>query len=548
MRWHCVAGASQGRRTTSPDGTGGRAKARRTREAKYLASHTALPGGESDPPLHSVGPARTATIELDDLGVSISAQVRLAGITSDVRALFEAAPQERHVDLIERALRFGLSLLAQATEITAADAARVKLAEAMDRVADAAERLDQRHEARTAELEKKIIGLVEQSRAAMSEARNEEQRVREEISRNADELGKAAKALDTSREDLEKKTGAACAGLLEAQGAARDAMLRRTEETLRKLVDPDDPMSAPTAIRGVVEKAASEMRQTTTKNVAELEGKVAGLLGEGSPFAERIAKLAREGAERDIKQVEELLDRLRVELLTDRTRQEHDPTVKGASYEDAVLGLLEPAADAYGLTVQPTAHEIGESAGSKKGDVVLVDENCLPRAAIEARARKNVSLRALLSELEGTATNRGVKIVAYFAHATDCLPSGLREFSRGNLPLTYKRLPNDVHALVAVVDPDDPTVAERLALVMWLIDRLSQSAGTQAGHREAAVRLQEAAPCLEQLMTHLGLFRTIKSGLTKSTGEIDKVRGNVQRLENLMKADLERLEELVAPQ
>lgn len=101
--------------------------------------------------------------------------------------------------------------------------------------------------------------------------------------------------------------------------------------------------------------------------------------------------------------------------------------------------------------------------------------------------------------------------------------------SRGNLPLTYKRLPNDVHALVAVIDPEDPAVAERL----WaraLADRsLEPVRRHPCRQREAAQRLYEAVPCLEQLITHLGLFRAVKSGLTKSTGEIGKVCDNVER-------------------
>lgn len=287
------------------------------------------------------------------------------------------------------------------------------------------------------------------------------------------------------------------------------------------------------------------MRATTAKNVAEWEKQLRALLGEGSPFADRIADLARQSASRDIKQIEALLDRLRTEVVTAKTRQEHDPNVKGVAYEDAILELTASAAAVYGLTVSPTGTQVGEEADSKKGDHVLLDESLNAVAAIEARARKGVGLKNLLDGLAATARNRGVRIIAYVARSTEYVPAGLGEFSRGRLPLTYKRIAGDTHAIIAIVDPDGSAVAERVALVMWFIDRLRQATDRSRSDADAVQRIESALPCLERMATHLSSFRAVKTGLTKASGQLAHVRGNVEQLETALKGDIARIEEIL---
>jgi hypothetical protein len=492
-----------------------------------------------------LAPERSVALDVDELGITVRAALRLTGPSADVRDLLQATPAEQRASLVERAMIVGLTMLAAASEVTATDAARLKLVEAADRVTDTMERFDRQQEQRTSNLETCVKGLVEDTRKAMTDGREEEKRLREELTRRSDELGKAAKAMDVSRGELERKTSQAVADMVTAQTAAKDAMLTGTEQTLRKLVDHDDPGSAPALIKNVVDSAAGSMRATTAKNVAELEDKLKGLLGEASPFADRIAKLAREGAERELKQVVDLLDKLRVDVIAARTRKDYDPNVKGGGYEDDVLALLQDAASVYGLTPVKTGMEIGASLASKKGDHLLLDEEQVPVAAIEARARKNVSARELLEGMADTAVNRGVKIVAYFARSEDELPSGLGAFSRGRLPMTYKRLPNDVHALVCLIDPTQSTVPERLALVLWVIYRLREQTASGASRDDAAQRIEDALPCMAQLVTHLGMFRVVKSSLTQAGTSIQKAKAKIDDIEATLKTDVAHIDDVL---
>lgn len=495
--------------------------------------------------LRRAAPERHAVVDIDELGITVRAALRLAGCSAEVRDLFAATEPELHTALVENALIVGLTTIASASEITASDAARAKLVDAADRVSDTLERFDRQHECRTSKLETCVTGLLEEARKAMKDGREEEKRLREEFARHCGEVATAAKAMEISRSDLERKTHEAMSDMIAAQSQAKDAMLKDAGETLRRLVDHEDPTSAPALIKTIIDKAAGDMRDTTVRNVAELEDKLNGLLGEASPFAERIAKLAREGAQRDLTQVLELLDKLRVDVITVRARQDHDPNVKGDNYEDDVLVLLEQGAGVYGLTPAKTGTELGESLGSKKGDHLLLDEALVPVAAIEARARKNVCSRELLSGMAATAVNRGVKIVAYFARSEDELPSGMGEFSRGRLPMTYKRLPDGVHALVCLIDPLAPTVPERLALVLWVIHRLREQSTEAPDDDNAVQRLAEALPCMVQLETHLRMFRAVKSSLTQAGTSISKAQAKVQEIEATLRADLAHVDDVL---
>lgn len=490
-----------------------------------------------------VGPVRVAIVEFDELGITVSANMRLSGVGAEVRALLESTPEERRVDVLESGLLVGLTTLSAASHIHAADAVHIKLADAADRVAEAAGQLGKDYHAHSKELSAQINTMLREVGKTLASDRELENRARRELRTHATELGKAAKALDVSRAELETRTQRLLNGLFKAQADAKDAMLKNVDAMLRRLVDETDPASAPRIVRGVVETATNEMRVSTEKNVKELETGVRELLGEKSPFANHIAKVAREGSERDLKNVLEILGKLRDDMLVARTREAHDPSVKGPAYEDAVLALVAPAAAVFELTVEPTGNQAGETANSKKGDLVLCDGEQRPVAALEARARKNVSQRELLKELGATAANRGVEVVAYVVQSAEHLPNGIGEFSCGQMPCSHKQLPGGVHALIAVVDPEAPAIAERVALIVWLVTRMARSVATHTGAGDVARTLLEALPHVERLITNLGLFRGIKGGLTKASGQIESVREAVERCENLLRVDVEALQQ-----
>jgi hypothetical protein len=80
-------------------------------------------------------------------------------------------------------------------------------------------------------------------------------------------------------------------------------------------------------------------------------------LGENSPLVERIATIVREGAEAEIKRVEERVEKLRTDLLEQRTREEQSPNLRGESYED---DLLELFSQGCGLWLDGRQHRQGD--------------------------------------------------------------------------------------------------------------------------------------------------------------------------------------------
>jgi hypothetical protein len=477
-------------------------------------------------------------LTFDDFGVGIETRVRLTGVSAEVRELLQAAPPERQDEVITQSMSLGLTTLAAAADVTISSAVQRRLAEAAECVSQTMDRLDLDQRNRDEKMQAEIRKLFENEKFKLSSARDEDQRMRVVLHAHADELGKAAQRLDVSRSELERRSVKATQDLLQCQITVKTEMLSSVEATLRKLIDPADPGSAPTIVQGVVDRAAADLRAITTKNVGALETTLATLLGEGSPFARRIAQTAREDAAHDLQHITGLLGTLRTDLTVASTRLQHDPVVKGDSYEERLCSLLEPGASAYGLTVHGTGRDIGTESGSKKGDLLLIDEAMAPKIGIEARARKGVSLRSICEELEGTARNRNVKVVAYLVPTVAHLPGGVSEFVRGELPFTYKRLPGDVHALIAVLDPEGPAVAERVAVLLWVLDRIARSTATGVTAEGLSERVADALARVEQTVQHLSTFRSIKSNLTGASTAIEKARDNVTRVEEQLQADL----------
>jgi hypothetical protein len=491
-------------------------------------------------------PSRTAQVSVDDMGITIIANLRLTGVSRSVGDLFKATPPSDHAGLLENVIILGGTTLAAASEVSAADAARAKLTAVAEAVQQRVDRMADDHDRRMESMEERVANQLEQLRTQRDEDREQEAKVRAELAKAHGDITKAAQAMNTSRAELETKITEAVGGLDRSQASAKESMIEATSGALRKLLDKDDPASAPALIKAVVDQAAAELRQTTGQNVETLTKQLTELLGEASPLVERVGKIVREGAETEIKRVQEQVETLRNDVLVARTREVHDPNVRGENYEHNLQELLGAGAAVHGWTAERTGAAIGDEAGSKKGDHLIYDHQLQPLAAVEARARKNVSARQLFEGLHGTAVNRGVKIVAYFAASSAELPTGLGEFSHGRVPLHLKALPDGVQALVTVIDPSQDHVVERLSLVLWLIGQLHQQAQADGDDDGAARRIERAMPCIAQIAQRLAAFRTIKGGLTKATGEIRNVRGKVEELETLLGQDITRVSEILA--
>ena len=490
-------------------------------------------------------PARMARVTADDIGITLEANLRITGVLPEVRDLFAATPVDQHPELVERALIIGATNLATTAEIAATDTARMKLVQAVEAMLEHQEQAAERQEAHSKAAAEKIEAALRLLTTQVNTSSKQEIELRTQIKEGQAEVVKAAQQLNTTREQLEKNATDALTKLTEAQTKARDAIVKATEASLRKLMDKADPTSAPALITGIMDKAASDMRTTTSKNIDGLVKDLTKQFGESSPLVEKIARTVREGAEAEIKHATEQVEKLRAELLEQRTRTEHSPALRGDSYEEDLVELVNHGAAVYGWTVERTGTEIGGVAGSKKGDHLISDEDGMGVAAIEARARKGVSARAFYDGLRDTAKNRGTKIVLYFARNSDELPSGLGEFSRGRLPLHYKQLGDGVHALTTVIDPASESVAERLALTLWLVHRLRDQLPERGTRADAVTRIAEALPWVQQIVNRLGMFTSIKAGLTKSSGEIGKVRTKVVELERTLGEELETLEQVL---
>ncbi len=173
------------------------------------------------------------------------------------------------------------------------------------------EQVLERQDARDKALIERVESHLKALRTQVADSGKQETELRQQIKDGQAEVVKAAKQLDVTREELEKRAGAAITTMVEAQAKAKEAVVNGTETALKKLMDKSDPASAPSLITGVMDKAAADMRETTNKNISGLVKDLSAQFGESSPLVERIAKLVREGAEAEIKRVEEQVEKLR---------------------------------------------------------------------------------------------------------------------------------------------------------------------------------------------------------------------------------------------
>ena len=98
--------------------------------------------------------------------------------------------------------------------------------------------------------------------------------LRKQIREGQEEIAQAAKQLNTSRGELETKATDAITKLVEAQSKSKEEVVKGTEAALQKLIDDSNPTSTPALINSVMSKAASDMRENTSKNI---DGLVKGL-------------------------------------------------------------------------------------------------------------------------------------------------------------------------------------------------------------------------------------------------------------------------------
>jgi hypothetical protein len=481
----------------------------------------------------------------DDFGLTVTGSLRVPRPDARVRALFEGCPADARRELAERALSLGADVLASAAEVSASDHSRLKLEESARRLGDLLEELHGTPNV----LREQLRSVVEDARRILADGREEERRVRETLAKNADALGVAAGRLQTTSAAVEAKTLAAVGTMQKSLRESQSSTLDSVEKALAALASPENPAGAPAVIGRIVTEATTRLRGDTAQHLQQLELHVRELLGGSSPLASQVARIAREGAERDLKQVNETLVRLQDTVVrTDvaaAVRLTHDPVVKGDDYESVIGTLFGVAATAYGATVEPTGSVTGDDGSSKKGDWLVVDDAGVPTAAIEARHRRGVSTKDVMASLAGTVKTRGVKVAAYVVPTEDHLPAGVREKARGSLPFTLRQGPDGAAYLIAVVDPTSETVAERVAVLLWAIMRLAVALRRRDDAATAQDTLDEVAARLSAMVLTLGRFRQIKGGLTKTENALHDVRAHVDALSKALHDEIDAMRGLV---
>jgi hypothetical protein len=212
-------------------------------------SSNAAPHPGDQPSVAVPSPARTATIDVDDLGITIRADLRITGVVAEVRDLFASTPGAEQPALLEKVIVIGATAAAATAGISAADAARVKLTQSADALMAAHERLLERHETQSKQLKDQIDDSLRALRLQLSDSGKQEELLRRQLKEGQAEVVKVAKQLDVSREDLEKRTTAAIATLVAAQTTAKTEVVKGTETALKKLMDGREPTSAATKPR-----------------------------------------------------------------------------------------------------------------------------------------------------------------------------------------------------------------------------------------------------------------------------------------------------------
>lgn len=209
-------------------------------------------------------------------------------------------------------------------------------------------------------------------------------------------------------------------------------------------------------------------------------------------------------------------------------------SAKGADFEALLDTLLGDIARGANDLLERTGTESGDSGRSKKGDFVLTLDPAVARGAdlrvvVEAKDRK-VSGREMRDELREARTNRDAAI-GLVVFTPQHAPAGIAPFDVRA---------GDVYCVIDPADPDVPTLeaAVRLARLM---------AVASLRETEAAIDAAALGEALTAIREQLEGIRAMKSNLTQIGTTANTVAGALDRMRELILAQIVRAERELVP-
>jgi hypothetical protein len=210
-------------------------------------------------------------------------------------------------------------------------------------------------------------------------------------------------------------------------------------------------------------------------------------------------------------------------------------TRHGASFEEALGGLLAAEAQRFGDVYQATGATTGIIKNCKVGDHVICmgPESAAPGAAIvfEAKEDKSVDLRAALSEIERGRKNRGAQI-GVFVFSARTAPDELAPLARYG---------DDI----AVVWDEEAEETDLVVRCAYSLARglATREAGESAQSAKSMTEIDRAARAVEKQLQFLDDVCRM-AGTVEGHGK--KIRERMDRMRDELVSQLARIDQQVA--
>jgi hypothetical protein len=349
--------------------------------------------------------------------------------------------------------------------------------------------------------------------------------VRRQVEQLLSEIDKKARAIVPEIRDsligkLGTEPGQALASVAEAARAVETAIRDRLEEVRRKL-DPkstdSDLGQALTEVRALLDPR----RKGSIQDV--LETAVREIVAEGGPLVAQVKKQVSEAVQPLVGEI----DRLRTQLTGQQAVEAalRDTTVKGGTYEDEVVELLQRVLGRSRVTIE---HVGGDN---QPGDVLLT---FLPegltdqplKIVVEARDREHgFGHKRVSQDLEEAMRHRSAQGAVYVARTSAGLAAEIGDWGEGRV----------------ASGPYVATVHDYLPVaVRWVAVEVRHEAAQAC---KAAMDVNAVAPQLTRVRTALKRLMAMRTQLSSGRTALDKIEAEVDSLEAEIKDALRQIED-----
>lgn len=325
---------------------------------------------------------------------------------------------------------------------------------------------------------------------------------------------------DSLTRELGTGPGQALAPVAELARAAETAISTRLQEVHRTL----DPRSSESDLGRALAEVRALLDPERKGSIQDVLGAAVGdMVGRDGPLVAQVKKQVFEAVEPLVSEI----DKLRMQLAGQQAAEAalRDTTVKGGTYEDEVVELLQRVLGRSRVMIE---HVGGDN---QPGDVLLTflpegpTEQPL-KVVVEARDREHgFGHKRVSQDLEEAMRYRSAQGAVYVARTSAGLAAEIGDWGEGRVGS----------------GPYIATVHDYLPVaVRWVAVQVRHEA-TQAS--KAAMDVNAVEPQLNRVRTALKRLTTMRTQLTGGKAALDKIGAEVDSLEAEIKDALRQIED-----